>query len=154
MPLRGGNLWWEAWRTRAKFSSDAQSCPILCNAMDHSTPGLPVHYQLSEFTQSHVHWGEGNGNPLQYSCLENPMDGGAWWASVHGVAQSWTQLKQFSMHAYTTGSEITHRILARTQIPLVITYTHTCNPLVQNHLEQCRPLLKFSLERESVTSHN
>ena len=34
--------------------------------------------------------GEGNGNPLQYSCLENPMDGGAWWAAVYGVAQSWT----------------------------------------------------------------
>ena len=34
--------------------------------------------------------GEGNGNPLQYSCLENPMDGGAWWAAVHGVAKSWT----------------------------------------------------------------
>ena len=36
--------------------------------------------------------GEGNGNPLQYSCLENPMDGGAWRATVHGVAQSWTGL--------------------------------------------------------------
>ena len=34
--------------------------------------------------------GEGNGTPLQYSCLENPMDGGAWWAAVHGVAGSWT----------------------------------------------------------------
>ena len=34
--------------------------------------------------------GEGNGNPLQYSCPENPMDGGAWWATVHGVAKSWT----------------------------------------------------------------
>ena len=34
--------------------------------------------------------GEGNGNLLQYSCLENPMDGGAWLATVHGVAQSWT----------------------------------------------------------------
>ena len=33
---------------------------------------------------------EGNGNPLQYSCLENPMDRGAWWATVHGVAKSWT----------------------------------------------------------------
>ena len=33
--------------------------------------------------------GIGNGTPLQYSCLENPMDGGAWWASVHGVAKSW-----------------------------------------------------------------
>ena len=37
--------------------------------------------------------GEGNGNPLQYSCLENPMDRGAWWAMVHGVAESRTQLK-------------------------------------------------------------
>ena len=36
--------------------------------------------------------GERNGNPLQYSCLENPMDRGAWWATVHGVTKSWTQL--------------------------------------------------------------
>ena len=40
--------------------------------------------------------GEGNGNPLQYSCLENPMDGGAWWATVHGVAKSRTQPIHFS----------------------------------------------------------
>ena len=37
--------------------------------------------------------GEGNGNPLQYSCLENPMDRGAWWATVHGVAKTWTGLR-------------------------------------------------------------
>ena len=40
--------------------------------------------------------GVGNGNPLQYSCLENPMDRGAWWAAVHRVAKSWTQPKQLS----------------------------------------------------------
>ena len=40
--------------------------------------------------------GEGNGNPLQYSCLENPMDGGAWWAVVHGVAKSRTRLSDFT----------------------------------------------------------
>ena len=40
--------------------------------------------------------GEGNGNPLQCSCLENPRDGGAWWAAVYGVTQGWTQLKWFS----------------------------------------------------------
>ena len=40
--------------------------------------------------------GEGNGNPLQYSCLENPMDGGAWWAAVYGVARSRTRLKRLS----------------------------------------------------------
>ena len=43
--------------------------------------------------------GEGNGNPLQYSCLENSMDRGAWWATVHGVAKSQTRLKQLSRHA-------------------------------------------------------
>ena len=36
--------------------------------------------------------GEGNGSPLQYSCLESPMDRGAWWTTVHGVAKSWTRL--------------------------------------------------------------
>ena len=40
--------------------------------------------------------GEGNDNPLQYSCLENPMDRGAWWATVHGVAKSRTQLNDFT----------------------------------------------------------
>ena len=41
--------------------------------------------------------GEGNGTPLQYSCLENPMDGGAWWAAVHRVATSWTRLSDFTL---------------------------------------------------------
>ena len=40
--------------------------------------------------------GEGNGTPLQYSCLESPMDGGAWWAAVHGVAKSQTRLSDFT----------------------------------------------------------
>ena len=44
----------------------------------------------------HTCVGEGNGNPLQYSCLENPRDGGAWWAAVYGVTQSRTRLKQLS----------------------------------------------------------
>ena len=43
--------------------------------------------------------GEGNSYPLQYACLENSMDGGAWWATVHGVAKSWTRLSDFtSLH--------------------------------------------------------
>ena len=48
-----------------------------------------VHFSLS-FT------GEGSGNPLQCSCLQNPRDGGTWWAAFYGVAQSWTQLKRLS----------------------------------------------------------
>ena len=52
----------------------------------------------SDFTffLSMVSFGEGNGNPLQCSCLENPMDGGAWWAAVYGVAKSRTQLNDFT----------------------------------------------------------
>ena len=51
--------------------------------------------------QLHFHFsfsciGKGNGNPLQCSCLENPRDGGAWWAAVYGVSQSWTRLKRLS----------------------------------------------------------
>ena len=53
----------------------------------------------------HESLGEGDGTPLQYFCLENPRDGGAWWAAVCGVAQSRTRLKRLSsssMRAYTT----------------------------------------------------
>ena len=50
--------------------------------------------------------GEGNGNPLQYSCLENPMDRGAWWATVHGVTKSRTRLRDFTfiftLHVFRT----------------------------------------------------
>ena len=54
-----------------------------------TTERLHFHFSLSFI-------GEGNGNPLQCSCLENPRDGGAWWAAVYGVAQSWTRLKWLS----------------------------------------------------------
>ena len=54
-----------------------------------TTERLDFHFSLSCI-------GEGNGNPLQCSCLENPRDGGAWWAAVSGVAQSRTQLKRLS----------------------------------------------------------
>ena len=50
--------------------------------------------------------GEGNGNPLQYSCLENPRDGGAWWAAVYGVAQSRTRLKQLSSSSSSSSRSI------------------------------------------------
>ena len=45
--------------------------------------------------------GKGHGNPLQYSCLENPMDRGAWWATVPRVTKSWTRLKQLNKHKCT-----------------------------------------------------
>ena len=49
-----------------------------------------MHRNLQFYIGLNYQLGEGNGTPLQYSCLENPMDGGAWWAAVHGVAKSLT----------------------------------------------------------------
>ena len=67
--------------------------PVGCSPWDRqeldTTERLHFHFSLSCI-------GEGNGNPLQCSCLENPRDGGAWWAAVYGVAQSRTQLKRLS----------------------------------------------------------
>ena len=51
---------------------------------------------ISENATLNPREGEGNGNPLQYSCLENPTDGGTWWAAVHGVAKSQTLLSDFT----------------------------------------------------------
>ena len=51
---------------------------------------------LSTYQYLACYTGEGNGTPLQYSCLENPVDGGAWWATVHGVAKSWARLSDFT----------------------------------------------------------
>ena len=78
-----------------------QSCLTLCN---------PMHYSP----------GEGNGTPLQYSCLENPMDGGAWWAAVHGVAKSRTRLSDFTFtfHFHSLEKEMaTHSSVLAWRIP-------------------------------------
>ena len=64
--------------------------------------------------------GEGNGTPLQDSCLENPMDGGAWWAAVHGVAKSWTRLSDFTLtfHFHALEKEMaTHSSVLAWRIP-------------------------------------
>ena len=71
-----------------------------------TTERLHFHFSLSCV-------GEGNGNPLQWSCLENPRDGGAWWAAVYGVAQSRTRLKRLS------SSSRLHRAHAICQAPRV-----------------------------------
>ena len=64
--------------------------------------------------------GEGNGTPLQYPCLENPRDGGAWWATVHGVTKSWTQLSDvtFTFHFPALEKEMaTHSSVLAWRIP-------------------------------------
>ena len=65
-------------------------------------------------------FGEGNGTPLQYSCLENPMDRGAWWAAVHGVAKSRTRLSNFTFtfHFHALEKEMaTHSSVLAWRIP-------------------------------------
>ena len=70
--------------------------------------------------RANVYCGEGNGTPLQYSCLENPMDRGAWWAAVHGVAKSRTQLSDFpfTFHFHALEKEMaTHSSVLAWRIP-------------------------------------
>ena len=67
-----------------------------------------------------AYYGEGNGTPLQYSCLENPMDRGAWWAAVHGVANSQTQLSDFTFTFHFNALEkemATHSSVLAWRIP-------------------------------------
>ena len=64
-------------------------CSLWGHEESDTTERLPFHFSVSCI-------GEGNGNPLQCSCLENPRDGGAWWAAVYGVTQSQTRLKWLS----------------------------------------------------------
>ena len=67
--------------------------------------------------------GEGNGTPLQHSCLESPMDGGDWWAAVHGVAKSGTRLSDFSFtfHFHALEKEIaTHSSVLAWRIPWTV----------------------------------
>ena len=83
-----------------------QPTPVLLPGKSHGRRSLvgcsPWGREESDTTERlHFHFslsciGEGNGSPLQCSCLENPRDSGAWWAAVYGVAQSWTQLKRLS----------------------------------------------------------
>ena len=88
-----GGFWWEARKGSQFFPSlpsdfpgGSDGKPSAYNAGDRgSIPGLGRSP------------GEGNGNPLQYSCLQNSMDGGTWWAAVHGVPKSWTWLTSLSL---------------------------------------------------------
>ena len=80
-------------------------------------------------TQTHSGAAEGNGTPLQYSCLENPMNGGAWWAAVHGVAKSRERLSDFTFtfhfHAFekkmATYSSILAWRIPGTEVPSGLT---------------------------------
>ena len=88
-----------------------QPTPVLLPGKSHGRRSLVGcspwgHWELDTTEQLHFHFslscmGEGNGNPLQCSCLEKPRDRGAWWAAVYGVAQSRTRLKRLSSSSTT-----------------------------------------------------
>ena len=88
--------------------SHGQRSLVGCSPLGHeeldTTEWLHSHFSLSCI-------GEGNGNPLQCSCLENPGDGGAWWAAVHGVTKSWIWLKWLSSSSSSILYYITHTIV-------------------------------------------
>ena len=72
------------------------------------------------YPPSPIHPRESNGNPLQYSCLENSMNGGAWWATVHWVVKSWTLLRDltFTFHFQAVEKEMaTHSSILAWRIP-------------------------------------
>ena len=97
-----------------------ESKPTSYSRAQKKTEGCPLFYKARINTVSKHNSGEGNGTPLQYSCLENPMDGGAWWAAVHGVAKSRTRLSDitFTFHFHALEKEMaTHSSVLAWRIP-------------------------------------
>ena len=105
---RWGNSGW------LYFSGHQNHCKMVIAAMElKDTYSLEVGFPGGSDSKASAHnagdlglisglgrpLGEGNGNPLQYCCLENSMDGGAWWPTVNGVAKSWTWLNNFTFYA-------------------------------------------------------
>ena len=82
--------------------------------------------------------GEGNGNPLQDSCLENPRDRGAWWAAIYGVTQSWTWLKWLSSSSSSHFANTLFASSSRLCVLSVCSVTHSC-PTLCNPMD-CSPL--------------
>ena len=94
---------------KIKFASKFQGVPLVNGLQSQCLLGSTVVFDR-----------EGDGTPLQYSCLENPMDGGAWWAAVHGVAKSRTRLRDFpfTFHFHALEKEMaTHSSVFAWRIP-------------------------------------
>ena len=98
----------ETHRSLRKLKFMGVSVPSALCSCSHLHPqtnltSLPISLNNSYLIYPVYLLGEGNGNPLQSSCLENPVDRGAWWAALHGVTQNQMQLKRFCMHACMDG---------------------------------------------------
>ena len=93
--------------------SHGQRSPVCCSPWGRSESDRTERFHF-HFSPSCI--GEGNDNPLQCSCLENPRDRGAWWAAVYGVAQSRTRLKRLSSSSSSTRL-MTSKLISASQIP-------------------------------------
>ena len=123
-------FWFFSWRRQW------HPTPVLLPGKSHGRRSLVGcspwgRWGLDTTEQLHFHFslsciGEGNGNPLQCSCLENPRDGGAWWAAVYGVTQSWTWLKWLSIAS-------TVYIIVLKNIYIYILWTRTSVPALKGN---------------------
>ena len=89
---------WQEY-TEELYKKDLHNADNHDGVITHLEPNIlecEVKWALGSITMNKASGGEGNGNPLQCSFLENPRDGLAWWAAVYGVTQSWTRLKRLS----------------------------------------------------------
>ena len=86
---------WETYWISGRFPGEGIGYPVQYSWASLVTPTCNTE-NLDSMPGLGRSPGEGNGNPLQYSCLENPMDGGAWYTTVHGVTKSWTWLSDFT----------------------------------------------------------
>ena len=92
--------------------------------------------------------GEGNGNPLQYSCLENPMDRAAQRATVHGVAKSRTQLSDFTFHFH-----LYYFLFEKAIFKYLYTHVHSCISHNSQKAAASRLLINRYMDKQSVVLH-
>ena len=154
-PRDGGACWaaiygvTQSWTRLKRLSSSSshsfrrrqrQPTPALLPGKSHGRWGLVGcclwgHTESDTTKRPHFHFslsciGEGNGNPLQCSCLENPRDEGAWWAAVSGVAQSWTWLKQLSS---SSSSSLSFKYLIHFEFIFVYS-VRKCSSFIRLHV--------------------
>ena len=131
------SLWWEFFTYLLKRRRQWHPTPVLLPGNSHGWRSLVTcspwgRWELDTTEQLHFHFslsciGEGNGNPLQCCCLENPRDRGAWWSAVYGVAQSWTWLKRLSSSSSSSSSNLLNsfQIYNSTLLTIVTIASHT-----------------------------
>ena len=129
---------WDCLETQWGFPSGSEGKESACNVRD---PGLIL--------ESGRSLEEGNGNPLQYSCLENPIDRGAWRATVHRVTKSRTGLKRLSIHTpdslKPTQADIQQKLEANKHYPISVESHATLSVILGNSLVvQCLAIGVFS----------